>query len=299
MDDKFVKAIIAQAEHNMQTRFVDNPCMLIALGQGSDGHFRQVSAIMGRSPPSQNRVYTVEGGKLKTEAADPSKVEDPRLIIYNAMDYFVTQDNEGRAILVASNGAQTDTVMTALLDPHYDEFTHFRKALDTHYCEPDEPTFTPRIAGLQAMGYNDKIIMSLLKADPKAKKEWMQAITQGSTDAFMAGDIKKAKQIYLARMKELTGLDNEAFPTTRNTFELQAVPGMGYCLTTYNPGSKELPSFTGEPFLIPMRGTLEDTMNDIWSRLEPKWRVAMGGRELTEKGAVRYAQPINTREKVN
>ena len=40
---------------------------------------------MGRSSNSSNRIFTHVNGILRTEAADSSIVEDPSLIIYNAM----------------------------------------------------------------------------------------------------------------------------------------------------------------------------------------------------------------------
>ena len=76
-----------EALKNMELRFVDNPCRGVVTGMNGNGEPVQISWIMGRSSNSQNRVYVAEKekGLLRTEAADPSKVEDPSLIIYNAM----------------------------------------------------------------------------------------------------------------------------------------------------------------------------------------------------------------------
>lgn len=38
--------------------------------------------IMGRSQNSRNRVFVEEGEGIRTQAFDPSKLEDPSLIIY-------------------------------------------------------------------------------------------------------------------------------------------------------------------------------------------------------------------------
>lgn len=99
----------------------------------------QVYWIMGRSPNSRNRVFETDGSRLWTEAADPSKVEDPRLIIYNAM-------LELRELFVVSNGDQTDTIYQALLAGG--DFCH---ALNIRQYEPDAPNFTPRISGLASL----------------------------------------------------------------------------------------------------------------------------------------------------
>jgi len=55
----------------------------IIVGTSEDGKFAvQIYWIMGRSDNSRNRVFSTEDGRLFTEAADPDKVKDPKLIIY-------------------------------------------------------------------------------------------------------------------------------------------------------------------------------------------------------------------------
>ena len=55
----------------------------IILGKTPDGT-KAVAAyfIMGRSSNSRNRVFVEEGQGIRTQAFDPSKLEDPSLIIY-------------------------------------------------------------------------------------------------------------------------------------------------------------------------------------------------------------------------
>lgn len=55
----------------------------IVIGRSEDGT-KAVTAyfIMGRSVNSRNRVFVTEGEGIRTEAFDPSKLEDPSLIIY-------------------------------------------------------------------------------------------------------------------------------------------------------------------------------------------------------------------------
>ena len=64
--------------------------------------------IMGRSPNSRNRVFERTEDGIRTRAYDPSKVEDPSLIIYNPLR---TVDGA----LIVTNGDQTDTVRDALV----------------------------------------------------------------------------------------------------------------------------------------------------------------------------------------
>ena len=73
---------------NLETLLSANPYpgRGIVLGQTPDGT-RMVVAyfIMGRSPNSRNRVFERTEDGIRTRAYDPSKVEDPSLIIYNPL----------------------------------------------------------------------------------------------------------------------------------------------------------------------------------------------------------------------
>ena len=55
----------------------------IVIGKSKDGK-KAVTAyfIMGRSENSRNRVFVEDGEGIRTQAFDPSKLEDPSLIIY-------------------------------------------------------------------------------------------------------------------------------------------------------------------------------------------------------------------------
>jgi len=86
--------------------------------------------IMGRSANSKNRIFALTEDGIKTEAFDPSKMEDSSLIIYHP----VRKTDLG---LIVTNGDQTDTVAN---------MGDFRKALMTREYEPDKPNYTPRIS---------------------------------------------------------------------------------------------------------------------------------------------------------
>ena len=99
--------------------------------------------IMGRSASSRNRVFEPIEGGIRTVAADPAKLEDPHLIIYNAVLTL-------RETTVVTNGDQTDTIaqfMNGNLFPGYS----FEAALATRTYEDDAPNFTPRISGVVDM----------------------------------------------------------------------------------------------------------------------------------------------------
>ena len=96
--------------------------------------------IMGRSENSRNRVFRLQEGILRTEPFDEAKVQDPSLIIYNAVRTYERH-------LIVTNGNQTDTICDALR-----EGKSFTDALDTRTFEPDAPNFTPRISGCVTFG---------------------------------------------------------------------------------------------------------------------------------------------------
>ncbi len=127
----------AKALNNIENSLKGNPYpgRGIIIGKNSIGEWIQVYWIMGRSENSRNRIFVMDNGILKTQAADPSKVSDPSLIIYNAM-------RKAGNCYIVSNGVQTDTIYDGVV-----EGSGFSKALLTHKHEPDAPNFTPRISG--------------------------------------------------------------------------------------------------------------------------------------------------------
>ena len=123
----------------------------IVLGMTADGK-QSVAAyfIMGRSVNSRNRVFVEEPDGIRTEAFDPSKLEDPSLIIYHPVREV------GRGLIV-TNGDQTDTILEFL-----ERGLPMEQALRTREFEPDGPNWTPRISGLLSPDGSYKL--SILKS---------------------------------------------------------------------------------------------------------------------------------------
>ena len=122
----------------------------ILVGRSLDGS-KMVAAyfIMGRSVNSRNRIFVEDGDGIRTQAFDPSKLEDPSLIIYAPVRVI-----DGRTIV--TNGDQTDTIYEFL-----QAGKRFVQALDTRTFEPDAPNYTPRISGLVE---GDRYTLSILKS---------------------------------------------------------------------------------------------------------------------------------------
>ncbi len=109
----------------------------IVIGRSADGkHAVTAYFIMGRSSNSRNRVFVTEGEGIRTEAFDPSLLEDPSLIIYAPVRVLGNET-------IVTNGDQTDTVF----DGRKEGLT-FEQSLRSREFEPDGPNFTPRISGL-------------------------------------------------------------------------------------------------------------------------------------------------------
>ena len=107
--------------------------------------------IMGRSQNSRNRVFVKNGRDLVIHPQDPSKVEDPSLIIYSPVRVC------GRTLIV-TNGDQTDTVYDGLIAGKT-----FEEALESRCFEPDAPNYTPRISALLCFGSEYTYKLSILK----------------------------------------------------------------------------------------------------------------------------------------
>lgn len=127
----------------------------IVIGRSSDGRYAVTAYfIMGRSSNSRNRVFVTEGEGIRTQAYDPSKLEDPSLIIYAPV----------RALgcdTIVTNGDQTDTIYDGLKAGQT-----FEQSLRCREFEPDGPNFTPRISGVMHVenGKYD-FAMSILKSN--------------------------------------------------------------------------------------------------------------------------------------
>ncbi len=109
----------------------------IVIGRSGDGRYAVTAYfIMGRSSNSRNRVFVAEGEGIRTQAFDPSKLEDPSLIIYAPVRVLGNDT-------IVTNGDQTDTVYEGL-----EKGLTFEQSLRAREFEPDGPNYTPRISGL-------------------------------------------------------------------------------------------------------------------------------------------------------
>ena len=208
----------------------------LIIGKAGTGDvWLQVYWIMGRSPNSRNRKFVLDGATLRTEPFDPSKVEDPSLIIYEAM---LERPNQ----FLLSNGDQTRTLHKGL-----EAGKSIKEALASREREPDAPNHTPRITGmLDFAGSQPEVSLSILKANK---------IEPAHTD--------------------------------RHYYFPQAAPtdGIGYGLTTYMGDGNPLPTFTGDPLLLPLAENAEETLELYWKKLDADNRISLAVKEIVSDGS--------------
>lgn len=211
----------------------------IVMGIDETGNYVvQVYWIMGRSENSRNRVFKLEDGVVCTAPADPAKVKDPSLIIYNAMrqvDDANVDDNNGH---VVSNGSQTDKVAGLLSVLEYADLT---RTLNGCKCEPDAPNFTPRITAL----YRNRSGMLVFEF----------VVIRG-----VPGD-DEARDVSAFTYEWLDVADGEL--------------GVGRCITTYQGDGGPLLSFRGEPIMLPLKGDIDAVAGAYWNALDPENRIAI------------------------
>jgi len=147
------------AEKNLKQHIAENvyPGRGIVLGRNEENSWIVIYWIMGRSSNSRNRVFTHENGILRTEAADPTLLENPSLIIYNVM-----RDVDER--ILVTNGSHTDTICDGLAQ---DE--SFYTALHSKKHEPDAPNYTTRISGIIEPSTSSMALSRITKSDFSAE----------------------------------------------------------------------------------------------------------------------------------
>ena len=127
----------------------------IIIGKTPDGTKAAIAYfIMGRSENSRNRVFVEDGEGIRTQAFDPSKLEDPSLIIYAPVRVLGNKT-------IVTNGDQTETIYDLM-----DKGLTFEQSLRTREFEPDAPNYTPRISGI--LHFEDNAFnyeMSILKSN--------------------------------------------------------------------------------------------------------------------------------------
>ena len=209
--------------------------------------------IMGRSANSRNRVLAEEGGVVSTRPFDESLVEDPSLIIYNAVRSCGDH-------LIVSNGDQTDTICESLAAGGT-----FYEALETRTFEPDGPNWTPRISA------------DIVPASPE--------------DACCAAGRTSGHFHYSISI--LKSEDADGTICGRYGYDYEAVPGAGHFIHTYACDGNPLPSFEGEPVAVEVPGDIDEFANEIWNALDEDNKISLYIRFTDMEGGREESRLIN------
>ena len=122
----------------------------------------------------------------------------------------------------------------------------FEGALATREREPDAPNYTPRISAMLSLKSRPgEVALNILKANP-------------------------------------------ADPALTDRFTYRPAPpppGLGYCLTTYVGDGHPLPSFSGEPLLMPCIGSAEAVLDFYWSALDAENRISLAVKRIPTDGS--------------
>ena len=129
-------------------------------------------------------------------------------------------------------------------------------SLETWKYEPDDPNYTPRISAL---------------LEPR---------------------------VFAPQIAELSILKKSPFSNECNRYFYKldiSKPGLGYCITTYNGDGNPLPSFTGDPYLLPLIGGIEDVAQTFWDSLNKDNKVSLAVKfiEIDERSILMTKRNIH------
>jgi len=111
----------------------------------------------------------------------------------------------------------------------------FEDALNTREFEPDAPNYTPRISGV---------------VDPD--------------------------DIHAYKLGILKTIGNDPERPVRHMYSFEsAVPGVGHFIATYSGDGTPLPSFEGEPQMLPLLDDIDATLDLYWSALNDDNKVSL------------------------
>jgi IMP cyclohydrolase len=123
----------------------------------------------------------------------------------------------------------------------------FEAALASRAHEPDAPHYTPRISGMLVVGPEPRLSISILRRNPL-----------------------------------------DATQSDRAFFQLGVpAPGTGRGITTYAGDGSPLPSFSGEPLVLPCEGRGADILDCYWKALDAENRISLAVKTVAADGRCR------------
>jgi len=224
------------AQRNLRERLSDNPYPGRGLVLGLDEKAKFLIQVYWIMGRSEN-------SRNRIFATDGTRVwteaADPaKCKDPSLIIYNALRELEG--VFVVTNGDQTDTICEAVR-----RGGTLEDALGTRAYEPDAPNFTPRISGIFDL-------------------------RQKPTGVFKPAFTPFSATLSLLR-RSAFGDATDRFYWRYEEFD----PGLAYCITTYVGDGNPLPSFEGEPYLVPLVGGPGCIANAFWAALNDDNKVSL------------------------
>jgi hypothetical protein len=148
----------------------------------------------------------------------------------------------------------TNGDQTDTLESAFIKKDSFEAALKNREYEPDGPNFTPRISG------------------------------------FM--DLNNPMHEY--HLSILKSFHNTEATCQRFYYKYEkAQAGLGHCITTYMGDGNPLPSFTGEPYLLPLANSIEEVTQNYWNALNADNKVSLAVKFIDKDSGEAQLKIIN------
>ncbi|MFZ3580093.1 IMP cyclohydrolase [Virgibacillus sp. DJP39] len=130
----------------------------------------------------------------------------------------------------------------------------FETALKSRTFEPDSPNFTPRISG----------IINMNKDNPAYQLSILKTFNNNPNYCL--------RQFY----------DYE-----------KGLPGLGHCIHTYASDGDPLPSFSGEPFVVELYDSIEQTAAFYWETLNVENKVSLVVKSIDIESNISHIFAMN------
>ncbi len=158
---------------------------------------------------------------------------------------------------IRSFGNETIVTNGDQTDTVYDfisEGKTFEEALRTREFEPDSPNFTPRISGILDVSENS----------------------------------------FTYKLSILKSHNGDSSSCVRNFYEYaQPISGTGHIIHTYECDGNPIPSFKGEPKVIPIGNDIDEIAEDLWTTLDADNKVSLAVRFISLTDGTEKTRIIN------
>lgn len=197
--------------------------------------------LTGRSPPSQARKLVKEEktNTIRTDVIDKEQLEkgNPALLLYPALTFH-------KNALIASNGAQTQLLYSALQNPCVSDKTNVGRVIDYAF---DQPIFL--------YDYKDDTYIDITTFEPDAPNNTprISALLRDNIGAFHLVNFCK-------------GFKENKFDKIT---EVNLIPGKGKLMTTYSGGNETpLAPFDDDPLDVIIRSeTANEIVEDLYNAI--------------------------------